>query len=62
MFIQKYQTLRLLVKPTSDYCVVEHHKHNEGAIKEGEGYEELVEAVAHVPGEEHLPYIIYSRT
>ena len=39
--------------PTPYYCVVEHHKHDEGRVEDGEGYQELVETVAHVPGREH---------
>ena len=35
---------------TSESSVVDDHEHDEGGVKDGEGDEELVEGVAHLPG------------
>jgi hypothetical protein len=37
---------------TSDDCVVKHHAHNESAVEDGEGDEELVEGIGHLFGGE----------
>ena len=44
------KNLSLYFLNTSDYCVVEKDEDDEGGVEEGEGDEELVEGVAHLPG------------